>query len=81
MSAVWSFLDDGSDQGSVWAQVGFDDSSWQSGVGEFGYGDGDEATVIPRPASGSRHPSHYFVHDFVVTEAVGTATVSGIYRF
>jgi Calcineurin-like phosphoesterase/Purple acid Phosphatase, N-terminal domain len=42
----WRYLDDGSDQGSAWAQPGFNDSSWASGPSQLGYGDGDEATEV-----------------------------------
>ncbi|KRF34392.1 hypothetical protein ASG94_17005 [Nocardioides sp. Soil805] len=31
-----------------WAASGFDDSGWASGATEIGYGDGDEATDVPR---------------------------------
>ena len=41
---TWSYLDDGSDQGSAWADPLFDDSTWATGPAELGYGDGDEAT-------------------------------------
>jgi hypothetical protein len=40
----WRFLDNGSDQGTAWTQLAFDDLSWPLGTAEFGYGDGDEAT-------------------------------------
>ena len=30
----------------AWRQVGFDDSSWLTGPGGFGYGDGDDATEL-----------------------------------
>ena len=33
----WSYLDDGSDQGTAWKDVGFDDSAWATGLGPFGY--------------------------------------------
>ncbi|MCB1100450.1 MAG: lamin tail domain-containing protein, partial [Verrucomicrobiae bacterium] len=44
--STWSYLDDGSDQGTAWVAPGFDDSGWKSGAAQLGYGDGDEATVI-----------------------------------
>ncbi|MEM7392029.1 MAG: hypothetical protein AAF492_06730, partial [Verrucomicrobiota bacterium] len=44
--SVWRYLDDGSDQGTAWRNLGFDDSSWSNGAAQLGYGDGDEATVI-----------------------------------
>lgn len=44
---VWSFLDDGSNQGTSWRLPSFvEDASWQSGPSELGYGDSDEATVV-----------------------------------
>ncbi|MBN2130295.1 MAG: right-handed parallel beta-helix repeat-containing protein [Sedimentisphaerales bacterium] len=30
----------------TWAQIGFDDSTWETGPGGFGYGDEDDATVL-----------------------------------
>jgi hypothetical protein len=42
----WNYLDNGSDQGTAWRAVGFDDSGWKNGNGEFGYGDSDENTTI-----------------------------------
>jgi hypothetical protein len=44
--STWSYLDDGSDQGSAWTAPGFEDSGWKSGAAPLGYGDGDEATVV-----------------------------------
>ena len=43
-----------------WRQPGFDDSSWPSGPSGFGYGDGDDATVIPATIS------CYIRHTFTV---------------
>lgn len=46
-SQTWKYLADGSDQGTAWRAGAFDDSAWLSGAAELGYGDGDEATVVP----------------------------------
>ena len=43
---TWQYLDDGSNQGTLWNTNNFDDSTWQTGNAEFGYGDGDETTII-----------------------------------
>ncbi|MGJ8696457.1 MAG: hypothetical protein ACSHYF_09070 [Verrucomicrobiaceae bacterium] len=43
---VWKYLDDGSDQGEAWREMGFDDGEWLEGASQLGYGDGDETTVI-----------------------------------
>ena len=64
----WSYLDDGSNQGSGWREPGFDDSSWATGRGELGYGDGDETTVVASGGSGNRHITTYFRRDFTVAD-------------
>ena len=70
--AVWSYLDDGSDQGAGWNSVQFDDATWMTGVGEFGYGDGDERTVVTfGPMNSRKYPTTYFRHRFTAT---GTPT-------
>ena len=43
----WKYLANGSNQGSAWRTDGYNDSAWPTGTAEFGYGDNDEATVIP----------------------------------
>ncbi len=44
--AEWKYLDTGSDPGVEWVLNGYDDSWWQSGLAQLGYGDGDEKTVL-----------------------------------
>jgi glucose/arabinose dehydrogenase len=66
----WNYLDDGSDQGTNYAALDFDDSSWRSGLAQLGYGDGDEATVVrSNRANGTRITTTYFRHAFDVTNA------------
>lgn len=63
--ATWSFLDDGSDQGTAWRSIGFNDSSWTNGPAQLGYGDGDEATVVGfGPDANNKHITTYFRHRF-----------------
>lgn len=42
----WLYRDSGVDPGATWPTTGYDDSSWTAGLAPFGYGDGDEATVV-----------------------------------
>jgi len=44
---VWKYLVDGGDQGTAWREPGFNDDSWPSGIGLFGF----ESTpaVYPHP--------------------------------
>jgi len=51
----WSYLDNGSNQGTAWKEVGFDDSGWATGFAQFGFGDGDETTEVE-----SGHICYYF---------------------
>ena len=53
--AVWKYLADGSNQGTAWRNVGFNDAAWPSGASQLGFGggtvavptgEGDEATII-----------------------------------
>jgi len=66
--AVWKYLDNGTDQGSAWAGLGFDDSTWASGPAQLGYGDGDEATVVSfGPDPFAKYITTYFRRTFGVT--------------
>ena len=73
--STWSFLDDGSDQGTAWRALNFDDAEWKVGVAELGYGDGDEATVVgfvdtdPLTAGVQKNATTYFRHIFEIDEA------------
>jgi len=76
-SRPWRYLDNGTDQGTAWRQPGFDDTTWRSGIGEFGYGNGDENTRVGfGPDSGDKYITTYFRTTFVST---GTPTSAGIY--
>ena len=35
--SVWSYLDDGTNQGSAWREWAFDDTSWSTGNAQLGY--------------------------------------------
>ncbi len=46
LQEAWKYNDTGSDLGSSWREMGFDDGGWQEGNAELGYGDGDEVTEV-----------------------------------
>jgi hypothetical protein len=61
----WRYNDTGTDLGTAWKAVDFDDSIWPLGAGQLGYGDGDEATVLDFGSDGSnKYPSYYFRYSF-----------------
>ncbi|MDE0569074.1 MAG: hypothetical protein OSB44_00230 [Verrucomicrobiales bacterium] len=70
----WAFLDDGTDQGSVWIGIDFDDASWEVGPAQLGYGDNDEVTVVgfvdtdPVTEGVQKNATTYFRHLFEVDE-------------
>jgi hypothetical protein len=66
-NSVWRYLDNGSNQGTNWAQPAFNDESWKSGAAELGYGDGGEITLISYgPNSSSKYITTYLRRWFVV---------------
>lgn len=74
--ATWKYLDNGSDQGTSWRALGFDDSAWASGPAQLGYGDGDEATVLQfGPNSSTKYITTYFRRTFTVADP---NTVAGL---
>ena len=76
-SSVWKYTDDGIERGTAWKEPGYDDTTWKSGAGQLGYGDGDETTVMYNGGSvvANRYISHYLRQSFTVTNA---ALVSGL---
>lgn len=63
----WKYLDNGSNQGTAWRATAFSDAAWSTGTGEFGYGDGNEATLVKfGPNSTSKYITTYFRKTFNV---------------
>jgi hypothetical protein len=86
--SVWKYLDNGTDQGSGWTALSFNDAAWASGPAELGYGDlsgglPTEATVVednPTPgynaADTDRYITTYFRRNFVVTNAAAVSNLT-----
>lgn len=65
----WKYLDDGSDAGMAWRLNDFHDGAWAEGLPQFGYGDGDETTVVASGPISSSHPiTTYFRSSFVLPD-------------
>ena len=70
--ATWSYLDDGSDQGTAWKEPAFADTSWHTGSAQLGYGDGDEATVLSYGGNDTlKYITTYFRHTFDIADTSG----------
>ncbi|MBZ4420985.1 hypothetical protein [Myxococcus sp. RHSTA-1-4] len=72
--AIWKYFASGADPGASWNLPSFDDSAWPSGPAELGYGDGDEATVLPRTSPSQS--SVYFRHEFTLAGPISAASVT-----
>jgi len=67
---TWSYLDDGSDQGTAWRQLDFDDEAWESGRAQLGYGGNGERTEIGFGGNANdKHVTTYFRKTFSTTRA------------
>lgn len=79
--ATWKYLDDGSDQGTAWQALGFDDSGWDEGPAQLGYGEGDEATVVSYgPSATNKYTTTYLRHTFNVADASSVAFLKLSFR-
>lgn len=80
--STWRYLDSGASLGTVWRAPSFFDSPWESGVAQFGYGDGDENTIIGFGSnSASKFITTYFRKSFSVSdESVLTALTVSLLR-
>ncbi len=75
--AVWKYLDNGSDQGSAWSMLGFNDTGWSNGPAQLGYGDGDERTLVSYgPNSGAKYITTYFRRVFTITDPASFSSVN-----
>ena len=45
-NSAWYYFDSGYRPAYEWTDLSYDDGGWNYGVGQFGYGDGDEATIV-----------------------------------
>ena len=70
--STWAYLDDGSDQGDAWRQLGYNDSGWDTGAGRLGYGDpaGRNTTILEYgPNPNDKYVTYYFRHKFWIDSA------------
>lgn len=74
--SVWRYQDGTTAVPAAWRQPGFDDAAWPSGPAQLGYGDGDEATVLPTGSlSGTKPITSYYRTTFQATNAPETLTL------
>jgi len=79
-NSTWKYLDDGSDQGTSWRQLAFDDSSWPSGAAPLGnVPDGDRrqiTTYVKSGPFGNHIITYYFRRSFTVPDSAAFDTLT-----
>ena len=75
-SSNWKYLDNGSNQDSLWRKPIFNDGLWSSGFAALGYGNGGEATVVGfGPDMGNKYITTYFRKKFSVPSMAGIFSI------
>ncbi len=79
--SVWKYHDKGTDLGTAWRAIAFDDKTWAAGPAELGYGDlkdgkGEVTVVSFGPDSQKKYPCLYLRHAFTVGDPALVATLS-----
>lgn len=70
----WRYLDDGSDQGTNWSRVAFNDGSWSNGTARLGYGNDGEVTELSYGGDPTnKHITYYFRHTFELSKGESAA--------
>ncbi len=76
LGSEWSYLDEAGDYPSDWKIISFDDSSWEKGPAQLGYGEGDEATVISYGSDpNNKIPTALFRKKFTLTDTAGMSDI------
>lgn len=68
-NSAWKYLDNGTNQGTAWRGTSFNDAAWKTGNAKFGYGEGDETTIVdygPNPSN--KYVTTYFRNSFTVDD-------------
>jgi len=70
----WKFLDNGSNQGTDWKELSFDDTSWSVGTAPLGYNmNGIQTPVSFGPDAQNKFITTYFRKSFNLTETASIA--------
>lgn len=71
----WKYLDSGADAGVSWRNSEFSDATWSIGKAQFGFGEGDERTVVSfGPDANQKRVTTYFRKQFVLENAATAQT-------
>jgi spore coat protein CotH len=74
--AVWKYNDRGTDLGTAWRALTYNDSSWSVGPAQLGYGnDGEVTTLSYGPDANNKYPCYYFRRTFQVPDATAVTSL------
>ncbi len=66
-NSIWKFLDNGSDQGTAWTALNFNDDTWNAGAGKLGYSDHPVTTLSFGADANNKYITYYFRKKFNIT--------------
>jgi hypothetical protein len=73
----WQYNDTGTDLGTAWQPLAYNDTTWSNGVAQLGFNDNDEQTIIRRTnSSGAVISTFYFRQTFVASDLSSLANLS-----
>jgi methionine-rich copper-binding protein CopC len=69
-NSSWKYLDNGSNQGTTWRNVSFNDASWATGTAAFGYGTSGITTTVSYGSNNKKkHITTYFRKAISIADA------------
>lgn len=80
LNSEWKYLDNGTDLSATnWTDTSYDDNSWSTGTGNFGYGDTHTTTLSYGGNSSNKYITYYFRKQFNVSSAAAVTAASLTY--
>jgi secreted PhoX family phosphatase len=71
LGSNWKYAADGTDLGAAWSGTAFNDGNWAAGNAVLGYGNADEATILPFADAADKPITAYFRKTFTVADTAG----------
>jgi len=73
----WKYSDTGTDFGTDWRPLSYNDTGWSNGLAQLGFNDNDEQTVMRRTnSSGVTISTYYFRQTFTVSDLTSLGDLS-----
>jgi len=73
----WKYRDESSAPDATWKNINYDDSGWKTGNAQFGYGDGDETTVISYGSdANNKYTTSYYRRSFQISDPANVTNLN-----